>query len=687
MHHSSLFEGKYDFFILLYRSPEDPAPCFLDVPILCKDQCPCPPESIRNKFVSFTVDDNNTMCPPGHCYIEAFLNVPGAYECFTHYSVEGGPIDTLVRARTKIFSDCVPSGQALEITVMLYHGENDPRPCRIVDKSAPCQINCCDFIDVEFSRAPADGFDVNCRWKYSFEATDPACLVSTNDIEMIVYQDPQGLAEIPQEDNEFWFLTIPSNGILYYQLIIDGDTCNIRADTLICDCISCPGYDGYKDWFNLQSAPGACDSNECAIQHFINLDSAYYCYENFQVRRTIDDHILPLTPEQPIEALNGYLSQLDTCIKRGERYEVEIIMISHETLQHVDGRYTCPLIQSTVCPVIPDDSLTNNNPAPTCVPDCPEDEFEKGNTVVVFSDSCQQCLIYVSYEYRQACDSTYQDIQITEITRKPIDGAFEGACGGCTSKEVMQEAVFNLINKNPMDFKLPTVRGECDTSWRVVQASCWMTYHVYDFSPSGDKIFPIEVRTPCEPSCCVKPIQICRKVEGDGYDVENIPHRETVTTTCDPNATLRVVAPLDEFFIPENGGCRFSCDELDGLKDLSDEYDWTDGDTISFNGGGGPYLRSASSEQIDNEMHKHVEFRFVQDTEYLTVEFWNSNARTVTLSLYTLTGQLLTTQDESIEQGIASLRANLQPYASGTYIVNITVDGVMLRSGVIQIVK
>jgi hypothetical protein len=508
--------------VSFYRTESDRAPCRLIIPVLCENQCPCPVETFRNEWLTFELEENALICQPNHCRIKAWLEIPGAnYQCYTHYRILGDPtlhsLGGNPSNRRMIFDSCIANNDSKELTVELFYGAGDPEPCLITKLSQPCAVNCCNSVELRFDRDNASGDDFNCFWKYRYIVTDPLCKQSlaASSKEVIVYSDPAGLVEIPQVDGTFQFLTIPNDGVIYYRIVVDGDTCSIRSDSLICDCTGCPGPDEYGQWFNVEMSPGGsgnCSPDQCYIKHVIDLDSTYSCYENFRLRRIIDDVQLPDSPEYPISMLNSILQQQDTCIDKDEFYEIKVILLTSEPYH--DGTFTCPLRQTAHC----NDRVFTGEPLEdrTCIPDCPQDTFVVATDEKYKSQICKGCELIISYKYRQACNGGKQDIQLTNMSRRVLPGYPPDVCNNCSEAAFMKEAIFYLLDENPMRFNKPK-KGQCDTTWRIAQSNCWMTYYSYELLANG-VIDSAIVRTPCESSCCVKPVLMCNTGRKFTYD-------------------------------------------------------------------------------------------------------------------------------------------------------------------------
>jgi hypothetical protein len=148
-----------------------------------------------------------------------------------------------------------------------------------------------------------------------------------------------------------------------------------------------------------------------------------------------------------------------------------------------------------------------------------------------------------------------------------------------------------------------------------------------------------------------------------------------------------VIVGLEDFYIPNGAGCNFTCEDLEGLRDLRDliDPDWG-GDTIHVDVGGGGFGRTLQ-EQPSSSPRRHVDMRVQQEDELLIAEFWNSTVSNVTIGVYSLTGQLLEERSSTVHKGIATLQVDLAKYSSGTYLMTITVDGIVLKSGAFQLVK
>jgi hypothetical protein len=397
-----------------------------------------------------------------------------------------------------------------------------------------------------------------------------------------------------------------------------------------------------------------------------------YCYRQFVIHRYIDSTWIGSDGPHLIDDIDNIMQQQDICIEKGELYTIEIILIGPYIGQEQSN--TCKLVRSTSCKK----NIGDDASIPDCLPDCPQDTMQIGDEKKYISDECPDCEITVYYKYRQACGGAKKDIQLTNLVRTPLPGAAPGACNNCTEAVFMKEALLWLLENNPMGFEKPT--SGCDTTWRVAQANCWMTYYQYDIL--NGVVDSVIVRTPCESACCVKPLLVCYEGRGK-YSYDNLPSNQAALP-CDPNATARAVVNLDNFYIPNGAGCKFSCEDLEGLRDLQDFLD--NGDTVRVVDNGGAPARILQP-QSPTQQPRHVEMYVQQENEMLIAEFWNSTVSDVTIGVYNLTGQLLEERSSTVRKGIATLQVDLSKYASGTYLMTISVDGIVLKSGPFQIVK
>lgn len=110
-----------------------------------------------------------------------------------------------------------------------------------------------------------------------------------------------------------------------------------------------------------------------------------------------------------------------------------------------------------------------------CLPDCPNDQWLPAfpATELNFTFNIGTCIFRVNYKYRTACD-TWCDLQIRTIDNLSSDPS----CAGYSMQTLIQIASVQLIQQaialNLHNGKCtPQQPGDCRTSWRVSNATCW----------------------------------------------------------------------------------------------------------------------------------------------------------------------------------------------------------------------
>jgi hypothetical protein len=653
----------------LFRSDGDPSPCIIRHSAACSaPPCHCPKESIKNTWLDIDVISNDPSCGPGECRVVAMLNVGANYvDCYHFYRRVGDPNTYILHPHAVVLDTCVANGDVVNISVDILKEMVDPAPCNITKTSLPCDISCCNLIDVKLEReGSADGF---CCWKYSFEATNPVCVIPANRISVEFYEDALGtIPIITNYDRTFCtsLTPLPSSGVIYYKVIIDGETCgNIKSVPFTCDC-ACPGPSEYESWFTVEAvADPSCGENECALQHTIDITQIDPCYTSFQIRDETDAVIRSSTP---IAQLQSILSQYDRCMEQGETYTIKI-----DLLIAAAGAGACQLEGSAFCPV-------DTEPPTICVPDCEQVAFEMQEDFPFYPQTCPGCEVIVSYATRTSCNGD-KDIQILglhKISNTP------NACENCDDRDIHQEAIHRVIQKNAMKFDMPE-SGHCDTLFRISQATCWG--ELIKFNVQGSTIQVITVSVPCESACCVRRIRLCNTPLG--MIPEPIGPPAGQSGTCDPDGIFDKIGGVVDVLVPSSGGCRYKChymDDLDRLSDLLDD-DWVDDGPIDFND---PNLYRQGNQPKDSTQaapSKHGEFQITQTDTELTVEFSHTSLLQAQVALYNVTGQMLEFADATVDTGSATLSVPLTDIASGTYYVSIYVDGQIVTTKNIVIVK
>jgi hypothetical protein len=108
------------------------------------------------------------------------------------------------------------------------------------------------------------------------------------------------------------------------------------------------------------------------------------------------------------------------------------------------------------------------------------------------------CEVKVTFVKRTACPSNFKDLQILKV--EVVNG---GGCPfGIENQSAAIEALHRkLIVEDVPSFGLPS-NGNCNSSWRVSQGSCWQYIDV----ESGNIFF-----VPCEPidACCLTRYEVC----------------------------------------------------------------------------------------------------------------------------------------------------------------------------------
>lgn len=278
---------------------------------------------------------------------------------------------------------------------------------------------------------------------------------------------------------------------------------------------------------------------------------------------------------------------------------------------------------------------------PPCVPDCENTPFHPVEQNDFYFDN--GCIIRVWYTWRKACD-VYYDIQIVKIeTLNPL-------CNDYSYKQIFDSAFKKVIELNKMGF--PPKRGECDVNWRISAASCWSFWNII---VTGD---PHMIMLPCAGSgCCYQPYQVCRDQQG------NI----TLTPLGSPWPAVNCDTATPPSY-PPGLTCNPICDWL-----IMEQYN--------------PGSLIEPNKKDNQDMGNAIKIEIPSNGETLNMLVSTDKKSNFSIKITDVYGIQLIEQNGVVENSITPITVKTSELHNGNYLYNIYIDGVLLYSGKLLIIK
>jgi hypothetical protein len=277
------------------------------------------------------------------------------------------------------------------------------------------------------------------------------------------------------------------------------------------------------------------------------------------------------------------------------------------------------------------------NPVPyvkTCegIPCIVHDWYEAGSGWVPVDPSCPNCKINIFYHYGKGinCNPSYWDLSLDSVAVDP-------SCKNCPS--ISEEFVFRFAMNWVLKYGAHTSIGqnECDTSYRVVFASCWnFTQDTLLFIPcSGDS------------QCCVKRYVVCRD-NSYNYTYSLLESISTSVPLCN-----QITRP-----------CKFMCDQNPMPKVPTDEKESQNANTINR-----IYTKP-------NPANDNIEICYFSDFRGV-----------IELEVHSMQGDLILTRKVNKNQIHLYIPLDLKNINNGIYLFNLKAEGQIIAKDKFIILK
>lgn len=417
-----------------------------------------------------------------------------------------------------------------------------------------------------------------------------------------------------------------------------------------CEETSCS--EDFENWLtiNADEDSPACDEDECLITLDFEIPEEFGCYTHLSFETTLNGEVLdPNTTI--IDASTFDLSNYTKCIEKGKTYEVTI-----KLYKGTEDTEPCVITKSVYC------DLVDENPP--CVPDCETVPWEKQDDIQQQMINCPDCEMNISYYSRKGCGKS--DIQITSIEKYSTDPNNPNACSGCDDVVTYREAVQAIINDNEMGFDFPVEHTDpCLSTFRVAKSSCWATWDMSSYGPNEELLFKWTLTKPCDSDCCLRELRICKLANGN-YTIEDI---GSITGNPSCTGTMNTVG---------GGGipCQYACDYLENIN-------------TSFKG------ISNSDNNIFDDLHESktnqnnlfVMISASNDNEYLNINIEETTGQYITIRLFNINGKEVSELTSELNPNHNSFNLSLNKLVSGSYLYAVEIDGIIVKTDNIVIIK
>jgi hypothetical protein len=279
---------------------------------------------------------------------------------------------------------------------------------------------------------------------------------------------------------------------------------------------------------------------------------------------------------------------------------------------------------------------------PPCTPDCEATPFF---APPVFNDFYfdNGCIIRVYYTWRHACNTWY-DVQIVRIeTLNPL-------CNAYSDKQLLDSAFKKVLEFNRMGY--PPAPGNCDLNWRITTASCWSTWTII---VTGQEF---KVLLPCTGAgCCYQPYQVCR----------DLANKITITPLGEPWAAVNCSSAIPPTY-PPGLTCQSICEWL-----WIDDYH--------------PGLIKPNEDGTQNLPASTIQINTYANGESLELLVNSVEKGNFTIIIADVYGKSFLKESGVVENSSTPINIDTSKLISGNYIYDVYMNGNLLYSGKLSIVK
>ncbi|MBX3045046.1 MAG: T9SS type A sorting domain-containing protein [Candidatus Kapabacteria bacterium] len=436
-----------------------------------------------------------------------------------------------------------------------------------------------------------------------------------------------------------------------------------------------------QDWFEVTVTEGTaespCGEDKCEVNANINIPEFYDCYRSYSLNSIPGKTLLPQNG-----IVTNYTYSPFNCLEKGE-YRADTLYL----YRGINDTTPCRIIKSLYCNI-------ELNPE-QCEDDCDSVEWDK-RSLNLDIDECPNCKVFARYQTRQNTCNDKQDIQIEYFISYGYPDST--ACDLCTvsTDEIQKRILLKAILQNSMGFDPEDADGSCDSTWRVVQSSCWATYiKSYGINIISNDTLPrqYEITVPCDSSeCCYVGLVVCRFSDPPNPDyisVDTISGGSTLITDCQLSQHYFLRGP----FVGGGGGGAGSPGsasfhfKLDSANCIN-RCDWMFG--ISENSYSGKQATEDNMYEMRNiSISDDVNLMMFNYSDIIHFEIISGipDSKEIKFSLFSIQGQELISNTDKLNKGKNYYQLPVQTLISGVYFVNIMIDGIYHKTEKVIIIR
>jgi|GEM_PF-2124647 len=405
-----------------------------------------------------------------------------------------------------------------------------------------------------------------------------------------------------------------------------------------CDCTSAK-----DEWLQVEATKGggSCDDDQCNISHTLTLPSGMNeCFSHYTIESS--EMSLGLTP------ISTPLSTWDVCIDEGETYTITLKLYNGPSDPN-----PCSITKEVYCKV--------GHEVEPCTSDCFNEPWVKQPDFLVELQDCPGCFINITYYSRNTCND-WQEIQITEIQKYNNIGVPTINCDACSDAEIYQQAVLAVITNNAMGFYPIAANDPCSDIWRVSKATCWTEWEHFIYDHTNNLIKKITIHKPCNDDCCQRQLRVCRLGENQ-VEVTDL-GALTPPVDCSSTSYTQEVPPGTTL------SCTYTCDMLENIDEIY--YGKVSIELEEIN-------EMINEINDDNNLNAKLNVSYTNDLLRVLID--ESNAAEISIGIYSLNGDLITTLNSDINNGLNTYDIDISEFNTGAYLYAIVLDGIRFKSG------
>ena len=433
---------------------------------------------------------------------------------------------------------------------------------------------------------------------------------------------------------------------------------SINFELCRCDCMA---ENVMQEWVNMDIEYGDvensypendCPDYMCHVDFDFNIPTFYDCFTHYAVEDSLQK--FPLQPD-------GSINYEFPCIYKGFTKTFKFYL--YRELEHLPP---CVIEKTAYCPL-------PEYPVESCMPDCEEVPFQQPPLIKeVDLNGCPGCKAIVEYTFRTSTcfDPVRQDLQVLSFKLQSDDPLL---CSNCSlsPSQIYTQAIHRIILDNDMGFKPTVDKLGCDTTWRVIQSTCWAEGL---WARPPEMGYPIVIEEgmilpwwkACNGAgCCIKDIIVCRSAIG--ITVNPIGGSEG-TDTCGNYLisefySLSYDISTDEWkYGLDTSYCEDKCDWLNALQ----VFDYTGKQVLN------------NDDFFDNSISENFSTGIKEYPDYMDVQILSKlSGSNVKISIVNLFGNEMNCTKSRLKSGFNNYILNTNELNTGMYYIYISVNGTL----------